>query len=122
MRGYFALSIAIMSEIFGTTMLKLSNGFSSVLPSIGVVLGMGLAFYCLSISLRTIPLSLAYAIWSGVGTALTALIGILIWNDPFNLLTGISLLIIIGGLVLLNSPDKAVRESTPEMSRKESSE
>lgn len=107
MRGYLALSIAIISEIFGTTMLKLSDGFSNVLPSIGVVIGMGLAFYSLSISLRTIPLSLAYAIWSGVGTALTALIGILIWNDPFNLLTGISLLIIIGGLVLLNASDSS---------------
>lgn len=111
MKSYLALSIAIISEIFGTTMLKLSDGFSSLLPSIGVVIGMGLAFYSLSISLRTIPLSLAYAIWSGVGTALTALIGILIWNDPFNLLTGISLLIIIGGLVLLNSSDKSDRES-----------
>lgn len=97
MKSYLALSIAILSEIFGTTMLKLSDGFSSVLPSIGVVIGMGVAFYSLSISLRTIPLSLAYAIWSGVGTALTALIGILIWKDPFNLLTGISLLTIIGG-------------------------
>lgn len=115
MKSYLTLSIAILSEIFGTTMLKLSDGFSSVLPSIGVVIGMGLAFYSLSISLRTIPLSLAYAIWSGAGTALTALIGILIWNDPFNLLTGISLLIIIGGLVLLNSSNHAqqVTENTP---------
>lgn len=102
-RSYLALSIAILSEIFGTTMLKLSDGFTSVLPSIGVVIGMGVAFYSLSISLRRIPLSLAYAIWSGAGTALTALLGILIWNDHFNLLTGISLIIIIGGLVLLNS-------------------
>lgn len=115
MKSYLALSIAIISEIFGTTMLKLSDGFSSVLPSIGVVIGMGVAFYSLSISLRTIPLSLAYAIWSGAGTALTALIGILIWNDPFNLLTGISLLIIIGGLVLLNSssPTGQAAEHTP---------
>lgn len=115
MKSYLALSIAIISEIFGTTMLKLSDGFSSVLPSIGVVIGMGVAFYSLSISLRTIPLSLAYAIWSGAGTALTALIGILIWNDPFNLLTGISLLIIIGGLVLLNSSSHAgqATEHTP---------
>ena len=115
MKGYLALSIAIISEIFGTTMLKLSDGFSSVLPSIGVVIGMGLAFYSLSISLRTIPLSHAYAIWSGAGTALTAIIGILIWNDPFNLLTGISLIIIIGGLVLLNSSSETQpeTESTP---------
>ncbi|WP_340024296.1 multidrug efflux SMR transporter [Paenibacillus sp. FSL K6-1096] len=114
MRGYLALSIAIISEIFGTTMLKLSSGFSNVLPSIGVVIGMGLAFYSLSISLRTIPLSLAYAIWSGVGTALTALIGILVWHDPFNLLTGLSLLIIIGGLVLLNSSDSAQQQTVNE--------
>lgn len=111
MKSYLALSVAILSEIFGTTMLKLSDGFSSLLPSIGVVIGMGLAFYSLSISLRTIPLSLAYAIWSGAGTALTALIGILIWNDPFNLLTGISLLIIIGGLVLLNSSSPSRQEA-----------
>lgn len=119
MRGYLALSIAIISEIFGTTMLKLSDGFSNVLPSIGVVIGMGLAFYSLSISLRTIPLSLAYAIWSGVGTALTALIGILIWNDPFNLLTGLSLLIIIGGLVLLNSPDPVQQQNGNERQAEE---
>lgn len=95
-------------------MLKLSDGFTNALPSIGVVIGMGLAFYSLSVSLRTIPLSLAYAIWSGAGTALTALIGILIWNDPFNLFTGISLIIIIGGLVLLNTsgPKEQEQKST----------
>lgn len=106
MKGYFALAIAIISEIFGTTMLKMSEGFTNVLPSAGVIIGMGLAFYCLSLSLKSIPLSMAYAIWSGVGTALTALIGILIWKDPFNLITGVSILLIIGGVVLLNSSNR----------------
>ena len=69
MKGYIALGISIISEIFGTTMLKLSDGFSNLLPSIGVIIGFVIAFYCLSLCLKTIPFSLAYAIWSGIGTA-----------------------------------------------------
>lgn len=109
MKGYIALGISIISEIFGTTMLKLSEGFTIVLPSIAVIIGFGLAFYCLSLCLKTIPLSLAYAIWAGVGTAITAVIGILLWQDPFSILTFIGILLIIGGVVLLNasnSPEK----------------
>lgn len=103
MKSYFALGMAISCELFGTTMLKLSEGFTNPFPSIGVVLGFGLAFYALSISLRTVPLSFAYAIWSGVGTALTAIIGILVWGDPFNAVTAGGLVLIIGGVVLLNA-------------------
>ncbi|WP_042349293.1 DMT family transporter [Bacillus massiliigorillae] len=105
MNGYVALALAITSEVFGTTMLKLSEGFTNVFPSIGVVLGFGCAFYCLSLCLRTVSLSLAYAIWSGVGTAITALLGILIWNDPFSMMTCLGLILIIGGVVLLNSKE-----------------
>lgn len=108
-KGYAALAVSIVSEIFGTTMLKMSDGFTNLLPSAGVLVGYGLSFYCLSICLKTIPLSLAYAIWSGLGTALTALIGVLVWDDPFSLLTLAGLVLIIGGVVLLNasrSPDK----------------
>ncbi|TQR19615.1 DMT family transporter [Psychrobacillus vulpis] len=105
MKGYSLLSISILSEVFGTTMLKFSEGFTNVAPSIGVIAGYGLSFYCLALCLKTIPLSLAYAIWSGVGTAITAMIGIVIWNDPFNLLTLSGLALIIGGVVLLNASD-----------------
>lgn len=107
MRGYGALSISIISEVCGTTMLKLSEGFTNIYPSIGVIISFAIAFYCLSVCLRTIPLSLAYAIWSGVGTALTALIGIIIWHDSFSMITLLGLVLIIGGVVLLNvSKDK----------------
>ncbi|MGE7624116.1 DMT family transporter [Viridibacillus sp. NPDC096237] len=109
MKGYIALGISIISEIFGTTMLKLSEGFTVVLPSFAVIIGFGLAFYCLSLCLKTIPLSLAYAIWAGVGTAITAVIGILLWQDPFSILTFLGIVLIIGGVVLLNasnSPEK----------------
>ncbi|WP_349304864.1 multidrug efflux SMR transporter [Paenibacillus sp. Marseille-Q4541] len=106
MKSYIALAVAIISEIFGTTMLKMSEGFTNLFPSLGVIIGMGLAFYCLSLSLKSIPLGMAYAIWSGVGTALTAVIGILLWDDPFNWITIFSIAMIIGGVVLLNSSNR----------------
>ncbi|HBS45601.1 MAG TPA: QacE family quaternary ammonium compound efflux SMR transporter [Paenibacillus sp.] len=102
--GYIALSIAITSEVVGTTMLKMSEGFTQLLPSIGVIIGFIIAFYSLSISLRELPLSLAYAIWSGVGTVLTAIVGIVVWGDPFGILTFAGIVLIVGGVVLLNSP------------------
>ncbi|MFS0670559.1 multidrug efflux SMR transporter [Peribacillus frigoritolerans] len=103
MKGYIALGISIISEVFGTTMLKLSEGFTHLSAAFGVMIGFGIAFYSLSICLKTIPLSLAYAIWSGIGTALTALIGVLLWNEPFSITTLGGLVLIIGGVVLLNA-------------------
>lgn len=115
MKGYIALSISIISEIFGTTMLKLSDGFTNLFPSIGVIIGFVIAFYCLSLCLKTIPLSLAYAIWSGIGTAATALIGILLWQDPFSVVTLVGLVLIIGGVIFLSAsdqPDNAMKPSS----------
>lgn len=64
MKGYLALSISIICEIFATAMLKMSEGFTVLFPSVGVIIGYGLAFYCLSLCLKTLPLSLAYAmVW-----------------------------------------------------------
>lgn len=98
---YFLLAIAIASEVFGSSMLKASSGFKRFLPSICVVIGMGLAFYCLSLSLKVIPLGTAYAIWSGVGTALTATVGVLVYKEKFNLKRASGLLLIIAGVVVL---------------------
>ncbi|CDO04175.1 Multidrug resistance protein EbrB [Oceanobacillus picturae] len=112
-KGYIALSIAIISEVFGTTMIKLSNGFTEMLPLIGVVVGFASAFYFLSVSLKELPLSLAYAIWSGVGTALTAILGIAIWQDPFNAITFVGLLLIVGGVVLMNASTGKEQETEP---------
>nr|WP_309100352.1 multidrug efflux SMR transporter [Fredinandcohnia onubensis] len=103
MRGYFALSISIICEIVATAMLKMSEGFTVLFPSVGVIIGYGLAFYCLSLCLKTLPLSLAYAIWSGVGTALTAVIGALVWGEVFSTLKLAGIILIIGGVILLNS-------------------
>ncbi|MGG7619111.1 DMT family transporter [Bacillus coreaensis] len=114
MKGYLFLSISIISELVATSLLKLSDGMSVLLPSVGVAVGYGLAFYFLSLSLKTIPLSLAYAIWSGVGTALTALIGVIFWGEVLTILMLVGIVFIIGGVVLLNS-SKEMEEVQDQM-------
>lgn len=106
MKGYLFLTLSIISEVFATTMLKLSEGFTVLGPSLAVALGYGISFYSLSLCLKTLPLSLAYAIWSGVGTALTVLVGMIIWHDMFNLYSALGIALIIGGVILLNQEDK----------------
>ncbi|WP_068777058.1 multidrug efflux SMR transporter [Paenibacillus sp. FJAT-26967] len=100
--GYLYLAIAIAGEILGTTMLKYSQGFTKLLPSAGVVLGYGFAFYCLSLALKTMPLGVSYAIWSGVGTALTAIIGFLLWKEKLSAAGVAGIVFIILGVALLN--------------------
>lgn len=114
MKGYLFLSVSIISELVGTSLLKMSNGMTVLLPTLGVALGYGLAFYFLSLSLKTIPLSLAYAIWSGVGTALTALIGVVIWGEVLTTFMFVGILLIIGGVVLLNYSEEAEVKNTAE--------
>lgn len=102
MNAYLLLAIAIIFEVFGSTMLKASNGFKKILPVVGIVIGYVLAFYTLSLSLKTLPLGLAYAIWSGVGTALTALVGIIIYKEGLSIKKLLGLGLIIGGVSILN--------------------
>ncbi|WP_042349294.1 DMT family transporter [Bacillus massiliigorillae] len=101
MNPFVLLFIAIISEVFGSSMLKVSNGFKRLWPSIGVVIGMGIAFFCLSLSLKHLPLGTAYAIWSGVGTALTAVIGVLVWKEKMHAKKLVGLILIIGGVVIM---------------------
>lgn len=102
MNAYLLLAISIIFEVFGSTMLKASNGFKKILPVVGIVIGYVLAFYTLSLSLKTLPLGLAYAIWSGVGTALTALVGIIIYKEGLSIKKLLGLGLIIGGVSILN--------------------
>ena len=68
------LSVAVVAEVIATSTLKVSNGFSRFVPSLVVIIGYGVAFYFLSLTLRTMPVGVAYAVWSGVGIALISLI------------------------------------------------
>ena len=101
MNGYLLLMIAILAEVVATSALKASNGFSHPLASIVVVLGYALAFYCLAFVLRTIPVGVAYALWSGIGIALITSIGWVIFRQPLDAaaLAGIGL-IVAGVLVI----------------------
>jgi small multidrug resistance pump len=100
--GYVLLAAAILSEVTGTVALKYTHGFSRVWPSLVVVVAYGASFLLMSLVLRTIPVSLTYAIWSGVGTALVALIGVLFLREPWSTLKLFGVLLIIGGVVALN--------------------
>jgi small multidrug resistance pump len=94
------LFLAILGEVVGTVALKVSDGFARLGPSV-VVVGYGLSFYLLALALKQIPLGVAYAIWSGLGTAGAVVAGILLWRESLNL-AGVGILLIIAGVVLLN--------------------
>ena len=72
-----------------------------MLPTMGVIIGMGLAFYCLSLALKTIPLGTAYVIWSGAGTALTAVVSVIAYKERLNAKKLLGLALIIGGVIVL---------------------
>src|SRR5699024_4434280 len=78
--AYIILASAILAEVFGSTMLKLSEGFQRKVPVLGVIAGFGLAFYLLSLALLDLPVGLSYAIWSGAGTILTVGIGVFVFK------------------------------------------
>ncbi|PLR91994.1 DMT family transporter [Bacillus sp. T33-2] len=100
--SYVYLAIAIVAELIGTSLLKASEGFTKLLPTAGVILFFICAFFFMSLSLKTIPLNIAYAIWSGLGTVATVIISILIWKEKVTVgsIIGISLIVI--GVVVLN--------------------
>jgi small multidrug resistance pump len=95
------LFLAILGEVVGTVALKASDGFARLGPS-AVVVGYGLSFYLLALALKQIPLGVAYAIWSGLGTAGAVVAGILLWRESLNLAGVVGILLIIAGVVLLN--------------------
>ncbi len=97
--AWLILAVTIVLEVLGTTLLKLSQGFSLLWPSLGVVVCYGAAIFGLSLVLKAIDLSIAYAIWSGVGTAATALIGIFVFREPATALKLASLALVVAGVV-----------------------
>jgi len=95
----FYLLLAILLEVAGTTSMKLSDGFSRLTPSVLIFIFYSLSFIFLSLSLKRLELGFAYAVWSGLGTLLVALIGILFFYEPFTFIKSISLILIIIGVV-----------------------
>ncbi|MCB9494435.1 MAG: multidrug efflux SMR transporter [Desulfobacteraceae bacterium] len=108
MKQWIYLFIAIVSEVIGTSALKPSDGFTRLWPSLAVLIGYIVSFYYLSLTLKTMPVGIAYAIWSGVGVVLVVIIGWFFFNQKLDwpAIAGISL--IMTGVVILNFFSKTV--------------
>ena len=100
--AYAYLAIAIVAEVVATSALKASDSFSKLGPSILVVIGYGLAFYLLSMVVRSVPVGVAYAIWSGAGIVLVALVSIFLYRQVPDLPALLGMALIIAGVIILN--------------------
>lgn len=102
MNAWLILGLAIVAEVIGTTALKASESFTRLWPSVVVVLGYGLAFYCLSVVLKSMPVGIAYAVWSGLGIVLITAAAWLVYGQRIDLPGLIGMGLIIAGVVVLN--------------------
>jgi small multidrug resistance pump len=96
------LVLAIVAEVAATIALRESDGFTRLWPSVIAIVGYGVAFYLVALVLRTIPVSVTYAIWSAVGTAIVAIIGMVALGEPAGALKVASLVLIVVGVIGLN--------------------
>lgn len=103
------LTIAIVSEVAATSLLKATHGFTRLVPTLFVVVGYVVAFFFLSLTLRTIPLGIAYAIWAGVGVALVALVGFVVYQQTLDLAALCGIVLIVAGVVVLNLFSRTVQ-------------
>jgi len=102
MTNWIYLMIAIVAEVIATSALRASNGFERVLPSVIVVVGYSAAFYFLSMTLKTIPVGVAYAVWSGVGIVLISAVGWVMFGQKLDLGAVVGIALIAAGVIVLN--------------------
>ena len=105
---YLFLAAAIIAEVIATTALKASAGFSKLWPSLIVIFVYGIAFYCLSIALRKIPIGIAYAIWSGIGIVFISILGWVFYRQSLDAPAWIGIILIMIGVVVINVFSRSV--------------
>lgn len=110
MRAALFLMGAIVFEVTGTTMLNLSNGFTNVFPTVIMFICFGMSFTFLIGALKTIPLSIAYSVWAGLGTAGAGLIGVFVFNEHLSAVNILGLCVIILGVIVMNISKKEDKE------------
>lgn len=106
MNYYFLLLLAIGFEVCGTTCMKLSQSFSKFLPSILIFVFYAMSFFFFTLALKGLDVSIAYAIWAGLGTALITIVGIFWFKESVNTLKMLSLFIVVVGVIGLNLSDR----------------
>lgn len=102
MKNWLILFIAIVAEVIATSALKSSEGFTKPMASIVVVLGYMIAFYCLSLTLKTIPVGIAYAVWSGVGIVLITTVAWIVFEQKLDVWGIVGIALIMSGVLVLN--------------------
>ena len=100
-KAWIVLLFAILAETIGTTALQASQQFTRLAPSIVVVLGYGVSFYLLALALRTIPVGIAYAVWSGLGIVLIAAIGRIAFSQRLDLPAVLGIGLILAGILVI---------------------
>ena len=103
---YVYLAISIVAEVIATSALKASDGFSKLWPSVIVVIGYGIAFHFLALTLKTIPVGVAYAIWAGAGVTIVAIVGWLLSGQKLDAPAIIGMAMIVGGVVIMQAFSK----------------
>lgn len=106
--AYVYLIFAIIAEVIATSALKASEEFTKIIPSLIVVLGYGVTFYLLTFVLRTIPLGVTYAIWSGLGVILVTLVSMVLYKELPDIASVIGMGLIILGVIVINVFSKTV--------------
>ncbi len=105
---YAMLLVAIVLEVIGTTALQMSQQFTRLGPTVVLVVCYAAAFYCLSVTLRVIPVGIAYAIWSALGIVLISMVGVALFRQKLDLAAIIGLGLIIAGVLVVNLFSKSV--------------
>lgn len=100
--AYLYLGAAIVAEVIATSLLKTSNGFTRLWPSVATVIGYAISFYCLAQTLGSVPTGVAYAIWSGVGIVLISLIAWLVFGQTLDAPALAGMGLIIAGVLVIN--------------------
>ena len=102
MKGYLLLLVSISFEVLGTSMLKLSDGFTNLWPSVILMVSFAVSFTLMGFVLKTIPLSIAYSVWAGLGTVATGLIGVFVYGEVLSTVNSIGLIVIVLGVIVMN--------------------
>jgi small multidrug resistance pump len=106
--AYIYLAIAIIAEVAATSALKASDEFTKLVPSLIVIVGYGASFYLLTLVLRTIPVAITYAVWSGAGIVLVAIIGAILYKQIPDIPAVIGMGLIVAGISIINVYSKTI--------------
>ncbi|HMT93161.1 multidrug efflux SMR transporter [uncultured Thiothrix sp.] len=106
--SYFYLAIAIISEVIATSALRNSAEFTKLWPTLIMIAAYGSAFYFMTLALRTIPLGITYAIWSGLGIVLISLVGVVFYHERLDWPAALGMGLIIAGVLVINLFSKMV--------------